>query len=59
MKNYAVTMYEKGYENFTSELTVSVEDKEHPSKKAIDLLCEIGWRVLRHNVKILKIIKVN
>lgn len=55
MKKYAVTMCEKGHENLQSELTVKVEDNEHPREKAINLLCEIGWMVFKERVKILKI----
>jgi len=58
MKKYEVTMYEKGYENFTNTLTVMVNDNEHPREKAIDLLFEIGWRVIKDYIRIMKIKRV-
>ena len=58
MRTYNVTMGEKYYKSITTRMTVTVKDNEHPREKAINFLCELGYRVYKDDITILKIERV-
>lgn len=58
MKSYNVTIIENNKYSWQNIINVTVADNEHPRKKAIETICEIGWRRDSEAQKIIKITRI-
>lgn len=58
MKTYDVTIVEGNTLSWQNIVRVIVEDNEHPSKKAIDFVCTLGFMREREHQKIIKIQRI-
>lgn len=58
MKKYVVTLHQKGLECFPYEVTVEVEDSEHPREKAVSIVCRLGWEVCRDRLQVVEVKRI-